>query len=116
MKKMVVKGVITLLTLTLAGRLFGSVGMNSYQVPENVGIYPDGKLEVIFPEVFNAACTSGEGRRMFVKVGNSQGVTEESFKYIKSIVLTAITSKTPIKFWYDRQGTVCEGGKVNIRP
>ena len=93
-----------------------SVGMPSYQVPQNVGIYPDGTLEVIFPEVFNAGCTNGDGKRMFVKVGNSQAVNEESFKYIKSIVLTAVTAQKPIKFWYDRIGTTCEGGKVNIIP
>ena len=93
-----------------------SVGMPSYQVPENVGIYPDGTLEVIFPVVFNSGCTNGDGKRMFIKVGNSQAVTEESFKYIKSVVLTALTAQKRIKFWYDRIDTTCEGGKINIVP
>ena len=91
---------------------FSSVPMSTYQIPENISVMADGTLEVIFPVAFNAGCTNGEGKRMFVKVGNSQGVTEESLKQIQSFVLAASISRTPIKFWYDRINTTCEGGKV----
>ncbi|WNZ57261.1 hypothetical protein [Microbulbifer sp. JTAC008] len=91
-----------------------SVGMPSYQVSETVGVLPDGRLEINFPQAFNSACTDGDGKRIYVEVGNSQEVTEESIKLIQSIVLAAHAARKPIKFWYDRpnNGSVCEGGKV----
>lgn len=91
---------------------FASVPMGTYQVPDNISVMADGTLEIIFPKVFNAGCTNGAGKRMFVKAGNSQGVTEESLKQIQSFVLAASISRTPIMFWYDRINTMCEGGKV----
>ncbi len=108
------KVILAVLISIFSASGFASVGMPSYQIPENVGIYPDGKLEIIFPDVFNSGCTIGDGKRMFVQVGNSQGVTDETFKIITSIVLSAMAAQKPIKFWYDRIGTTCEGGKVNI--
>ena len=89
-----------------------SVPMNAYQIPQNISIRADGTLEIIFPQVFNSGCTNGGGKRMFVKVGNSQGVTDQSLKQIQSFVLTAAIAKKPIKFWYDRINDTCEGGKI----
>ncbi|MPY24351.1 hypothetical protein [Shewanella sp. YLB-07] len=98
----------------MSSSALASVGMASYQIPDSVGVFPNGTIEINFPEVFNSGCTTGEGKRMYVEVGNSQGVTTEAIMQIQSIVLAAHATRKPIKFWYDRpnNGTVCEGGKV----
>ena len=114
MKKLVLAGLVGLTGLMSFGGN-ASVGMNDYQVPKSVGVAADGTLEVIFPHSFNEGCTNGLGVKMFVRVGNSQGVTEQSFQMIKSIVLSAFMAQKPIKFWYDRVNATCEGGKVVVQ-
>ena len=104
-----------MLILGLFTQAFASVPMPSYQVPLAASIAPDGTLEVIFPEVVNSGCTSGNGIKVFVKEGNSQGVTEKTFPMIQSFVLAAVVAQKPIKFLYDRIDTVCEGGMVTIK-
>lgn len=105
-----------ILLATSASAALSSVPMPGYQVPSNVAVFADGKLEVSFPVAFNGGCTTGEGKRLFVEVGNSQGVTEGALNQIQSIVLAAFIAGKPIKFWYDRRDTVCEGGKVAMEP
>ncbi|GAA5445566.1 hypothetical protein Misp06_03769 [Microbulbifer sp. NBRC 101763] len=108
------KTVIGLSFLAISSPSLASVAMPSYQIPETVGVLPDGRLEINFPQAFNSACTDGSGKRIYIEVGNSQGVTHESIKQIQSVVLAAHAARIPIKFWYDRpnNGAICEGGKV----
>lgn len=90
------------------------VGMNEYQIPDNVGVFPDGKLEINFPNVFNSGCADGGGKRIYVDIGNENGVTTDAINQIQSIVMAAQVARKPIKFWYYRDGDVCYGGKVIV--
>lgn len=92
-----------------------SVSMPSYQTPTFVTVHTNNTLVVGFPEVFNVGCTTGAGRFMYVKVGNSQGVTEEVFKRIYSTLMVAIANGNKVKFLYARKGTICEGGTLVIQ-
>lgn len=65
------------------------VGMPSYQVPVSVGAYPDGTLEVTFPEVFNSGCERGDGRRIYVQLDDVHGITPTTMQQIQSVVLAA---------------------------